>query len=333
MKFIDEINLYISSGIGGNGLNSFSSFRNNKFPDGGNGGNGGNVYFIGNKNLNNFYDFKFMGHYKAENGDNGQKSCKTGKNGKNLFINVPLGTLIYDNERNICLGELLCNKDILLIAKGGHKGYGNYYFKHRFSNALKIGGKSTVKFLHLELRLLADIGLLGHPNVGKSLFFNTYTKSLSSVKDYKFTTLHPKLGSLIESNRNIVIADIPGIIKNFTTGKGLGFKFLKHISKTSILIHIFDITKSKIKILKNISNINKEIKQFDIRLANKEKWLIFNKNDLINKLNLDLLLYKILKKFNYKLFFFISLKKKVGLKKTLFNLKKFFYLFHRKKNA
>lgn len=328
MKFIDEIDIYIASGNGGDGLVSFSKIKNTKItPDGGNGGCGGNVYISGNKNYITLYKLKFKTIYRAQNGLTGGKNKKTGKNGKNLYIQVPLGTIIYDNERKLYLGEIIKHADTLLIAKGGKGGIGNHHFKNKNIIKLNIGEISEIKFLHLELYMLAHIGLLGYPNTGKSMFLNKFTNTNSKVASYIFTTVSPHLGEFKhEYKKKIIIADIPGIIKDASLNKGLGFKFLKHLSKTDLLFHIFDfstITTYR-QFLKDIIIINKELIKFDKNLFTKEKWLIINKTDLTNKYVYKNYSNKSLKKFNYKYIFFISLENETGLKKLSFNIKEYF---------
>lgn len=328
MKFIDEIDIYVSSGCGGNGLVSFSKIKNTKItPDGGNGGYGGNVYIRGNKNCITLYNLNFRATYKAQNGLAGGKNRKTGKNGKNLYICVPLGTVIFDNERKIHLGEIIKHEETLIVTKGGRGGIGNHYFKNKNINKLNIGSSSEVKFLHLELYMLAHIGLFGYPNAGKSMFLNTFTNANSKIASYAFTTLSPYIGDFkYNSKQKIIIADVPGVIKNASLNKGLGFKFLKHLSKTKLLFHIFDlssITNDK-QFLKNIIIINKELIKFDNALFKKEKWLIINKIDLIKEYTYENFFKKISKKFNYKHIFFVSLLNKIGLKKLSFNIKEYF---------
>ena len=328
MKFIDEINIYISSGNGGSGLISFSKIKSNKTtPDGGNGGTGGIVYMSGNKNYSTLDKLKTKFKYKAEDGLSGGNNYKSGKNGNDLYIDVPLGIVIYDNERKVCIGEILNHKEILLIAKGGKGGYGNNLFKKNIIKKITSGVPGEIKFLHLELHLLADIGLLGYPNAGKSLLLNNLTNAKSKVAPYIFTTLHPILGNLkFYNNKNIIIADIPGIIEKASYGKGLGFNFLKHLSKTKLLFHIVDTSKisNEKKLKKELITINKELKNFDDKVFLKDKWLIFNKIDLIENYKNININKKICLKFHYKNIFFISLRKKSCLKKLLFNIKEYF---------
>lgn len=330
MFFVDSIDLYISSGKGGNGCVSFnkSVYGILGKADGGNGGKGGDVYFIGNKNIKTFSDLKFNLNYKAGDGLNGESNFRTGKSGIDLYIYVPFGTCVYDTERNILICEILNDNDKFLVLKGGRPGCGNFFLKSCEKNIfdkLLLGGASKVARFHLELKLLADVGLLGFPNVGKSLFINRVSNVFSRVGEYPFTTLHPVLGTLKFLNfKKILIADIPGIIEGSCLGFGLGFNFLKHLLKTKLLLHFIDAVKinSKSDLLKELVIFNNELKTYNIDLLNITKWIIINKNDLIfDFYSIDKAL---LLKFNYSNIFYISAKKNIGLKKLCFNICEFF---------
>jgi GTPase len=320
MVFIDSINIYISSGRGGSGSNSFTQRKNsnNKFPDGGNGGNGGNIYFKGDKSITTFSNLKRKNIYKAKDGENGKNNLKTGKNGDDLIINIPIGTIIYDKNRNLILAEINKDKQKILVSKGGRCGYGNAYLKNIDNNNKKklfIGGKSEVNLLHLELRLMSDIGIFGYPNVGKSTIINNMCNVVSKIGNYPFTTLHPVLGKLELSDKdNIIISDMPGIIEKASLGIGLGFDFLKHLLKTRLLFHVIDITNSESykSFLKEILTLNFEIKQYNKILFKKKKWIILNKYDLIKN--------------NYSHIFYVSVKKQYGFRKLCFNIYEYFKL-------
>lgn len=330
MKFFDEINIYISSGKGGDGLFSFSKNKNakNKKADGGNGGDGGNVYLIGDKNYLTLYKLKFKKTYKAEDGYNGKKNNKNGKNGKDLLIRVPVGTTVYDNERKIYIGEIKKNKEKILVAHGGRKGYGNSNLKsvNKLKNKLKNGELSEIKFIHLEIFLISDIGLIGFPNAGKTSIINKISNSNNKVDNYDFTTISPNLCVLNFFFKNqITITDIPGIIKYASKGKGLGFNFLKHISKNKLILNIVDLNKeAKNNFLKQIFILKIEIENFDKNILNKKKWLILNKIDLIKKFENIILINKIKKKLNFENIFFTSIKKNNGIKKLCFNINECF---------
>jgi len=326
MKFIDEINIYVSSGQSGDGLFSFS---NRKTPDGGNGGRGGSIYLICDNNVFTFYNLKFMSIYKAENGINGQRNKRTGRTGNDLFIKVPIGTIVYDGERNVFLGELVSHGDKLLIASSGRPGYGNAYLKRSFWDVgrLKRGSESVLRFLHLELNLLSDIGLLGFPNVGKSSFINEISNVYSKVGDYKFTTLVPILGILRNyNNRSIVLSDLPGIISFSSDGLGLGFNFLKHLLKTKLLLHFIDLSiiYNKYIFFSETFIINNELKKFDTSFLKKKKWFILSKCDLVRNVYFFSFLKFLLKRYECDFIFVISSNKKYGFKKLSFNLGEYF---------
>lgn len=324
MTFIDEINIYVSSGKGGDGSNSFFKKKNTKYkiPDGGNGGDGGDVYIKGNKSYLTFLKIKSNKTYKAEDGNNGKKNKKNGKNGKNLIIEVPIGTVIYDKEKKIYIGEIKNEEQKILITKGGKKGFGNYYQNNK--NKIQFGEKQKIKLIHLELFIIAQVGLLGFPNVGKSSLINKITNKKAKVENYNFTTLYPNIGTLKgKLKKNILIADIPGLIKSSHKGKGLGINFLKHLTKNKLLLHIIEIENENIyKVIKNTLILENELKSFDQIFAKKKKWIIINKIDLKHIYNKNYI--KTFMKMKYELTFFISAKHNLGIKKLIFNLKEYF---------
>ncbi|HIH2763655.1 MAG TPA: Obg family GTPase CgtA [Candidatus Azoamicus sp.] len=330
MTFFDEINIYVASGKGGNGLFSFSKNKNSKYKtsDGGNGGNGGNVYIKGNDNYLTLHKLKFKNKYTAENGAPGRKNNKSGKTGKNLNIDVPIGTIIYDKERKIYLGEIKKDGEKILVAKGGRSGYGNSNLNNinNLKTNLKLGGEPEIKFLHLELFLITDIGLLGLPNVGKSSLINKITNSFYKTSNYDFTTLEPNIGILKYFSKNkISIADIPGIIKFASKGKGLGLSFLKHLSKNKLLFNVVEVkNENLISIIKQIIIVKNELKHFDDNLLKKDKWLILNKIDINQKIEIKYIKEHFKKKINFNNIFFISIKKNIGIKKLCFNINEFF---------
>ncbi len=336
MFFVDFIDLYLSSGRGGNGAVSFLSTVSgvSKKPDGGNGGRGGDIYFVGDRNLKTFSKLKYNVNYKAEDGANGRGNCKTGKNGSDLKVKVPLGTIIYDVERNLFFGEVLSDGEELLVLRGGRAGYGNFFLRscdQLIFNKLVIGGCSKVIHVHLELKLLSDVSLLGFPNAGKSSLITNISNVFSAVSDYPFTTLQPIIGAVrLKYFNDLVFADLPGIIKNSCLGAGLGFNFLKHLTKTRLLLHVVDLSilHSKISFFRNLLVINNELKRYNIDLFKIEKWLVFNKIDLVDDLNFEFLNKNVLLKFNYTNLFFISSKYKIGLKKLCFNINEFFSLYN-----
>jgi GTP-binding protein len=335
MFFLDSIDLLVSSGKGGNGSISFSGSVSGVFkkPDGGNGGAGGDVYFIGDKNLKTFNSLNYNINYKAEDGANGKGNRKTGKNGSDLFIRVPLGTIVYDVERSLFFGEILVDGACLLVLKGGRGGYGNFFLKSCddiIFDRLIVGGESKIMHFHLELRTLSDIGLLGFPNAGKSFFITRVSNVVSKVAEYAFTTLHPVFGVVSSSFfSDVLVADLPGIVKNSSHGVGKGFSFLKHISKTKLLLHIIDVSliKSNFSLLRGLVIVNNELNNYNINFSRIEKWLVFNKIDLVSELKFSFSDKKFLLKFGYTNFFFISAKDLIGIKKLRFNINEFFSSF------
>lgn len=328
MKFVDEVTIIIKAGNGGHGC---SSFRREKYiefggPDGGDGGNGGSVYFLGVENINTLEDFRHQSHFKAENGENGKGKNMTGKCGNDLNIPVPLGTEIYDSKSNKLLGEIINKDEKLLIASGGRRGLGNLKFKssinrapRKFTKGLE-GGEVEVK---LELKLLADVGLLGKPNAGKSSILASMTDAKPKVADYPFTTLNPILG-VVKSNYDdtFVLADIPGLIKGASKGQGLGIQFLKHLARTKILLHVVDGSNIDYsEIMSNIESTNDELSEFSNSLIEKKQYIIINKIDSIDDSNLEEIKSDLSKYYNKDEIFYISAITREGidiLKKELF---------------
>ena len=247
MKFIDEVSIDVKAGDGGNGLASFRRLKNipKGGPDGGDGGNGGSIIFRSVNNLNTLSKFRFQRKFEAENGKRGGSQNKTGSDGKDLVIEVPCGTLLYDLETDNPLADLINNQDELLICKGGKGGFGNLRYKsstNRSPTKFTEGKEGDSLSLRLELRLLADIGLLGKPNAGKSSLVRAVSSAKPKVADYAFTTLHPSLGVVDYSeNSSFVISDIPGLIAGASEGVGLGIQFLKHLSRTKVIVQIVDV--------------------------------------------------------------------------------------------
>lgn len=287
MKFVDEVTIDITAGKGGDGC---LSFRREKFvpyggPNGGDGGNGGNVYLVADIGLNTLVDFRFTRLFRAKPGGNGKGSECTGKNGQDLYIKVPVGTLVFDVETEEFLGDLTKSAQTLLVAKGGQHGLGNVHFKsstNRAPHRITKGMPGETRTLRLELQVLADVGLLGLPNAGKSTFLRAVSAARPKVADYPFTTLHPHLGVVsIELDRNFVIADIPGLIEGAAEGYGLGVQFLRHLSRTRLLLHIVDITPDNRDPVQDILSIIQELEKYSPELATRERWLVLNKVDLL----------------------------------------------------
>ena len=328
MKFVDEVEIEVKAGKGGNGI---ASFRREKYiefggPDGGDGGDGGNIYLKGTKNLNTLADFRTKKKFDAQNGENGMGKNKTGKNGEDLDILVPLGTIVCNAESGLKISELIEDNQRLLVAKGGKHGFGNLRFKsstNRAPRKFTKGALGEELNLKLELRLLADAGFLGKPNVGKSSLMRAMTKAKPKVANYPFTTLNPSLGVVdIGYGESYVIADIPGLIEGAAEGIGLGTQFLKHLSRTNILLHVLDIQNfSSEGKINDLTSINNELEKFDVKLANKRQYLIFNKVDLLDTRELEEKKKYILNYYDEKEVFFTSAVGNIGiedLKKKIF---------------
>jgi len=329
MKFVDEVEIEVKAGKGGNGI---ASFRREKYiefggPDGGDGGDGGNIYLKGTKTLNTLADFRTQKKFNAQNGENGMSKNKTGRNGVDLDILVPLGTIVCNAENDVFITELIKDQERLLVAKGGKHGYGNLRFKsstNRAPRKFTKGSPGEELNLKLELKLLADAGLLGKPNAGKSSLLRAMTKAKPKVANYPFTTLNPSLGVVdIGFGESYVIADIPGLIKGAASGIGLGTQFLKHLSRTNILLHVVDIQNANID--KELNEINLELEEYDKDLRNKEQYIVFNKIDLLDKLALERIKEEIYKIYDKKTVFFTSTINNIGidiLKKKMLELLK-----------
>tara|TARA_Y100001970_G_scaffold248029_1_gene317223 strand:+ start:84 stop:1103 length:1020 start_codon:yes stop_codon:yes gene_type:complete len=290
MKFIDEVSIDVRAGDGGNGLASFRRLKNipKGGPDGGDGGQGGNIIFRSVNNLNTLSKFRYQRKFEAENGKKGGSQNKTGADGADQIIEVPCGTLLFDSETENSIADLVNHHDEILICKGGRGGFGNLRYKsstNRSPTKFTEGKSGESLNLRLELRLLADIGLLGKPNAGKSSLVRAVSSAKPKVADYAFTTLHPSLGVVDYSeNSSFVISDIPGLIAGASKGIGLGIQFLKHLSRTQVIVQIVDIFgKSSFEIIEEINELSHEIKAFDPMLVNKVRWLALNKIDLLDE--------------------------------------------------
>ena len=290
MKFVDEATIRVEAGKGGNGC---LSFRREKFiprggPDGGDGGDGGSVYLEVNEGLNTLADFRHAHLFRAEHGQNGMGKECYGKKGEDLTIKVPLGTLVYDDATDELIGDLVNNGDRLLVAKGGSHGLGNIRFKsstNRTPRRSTNGTPGEERDLRLEMQVLADVGLLGFPNAGKSTFIRQVSAARPKVADYPFTTLYPHLGVVqIEREQSFVIADIPGLIEGAAEGIGLGVNFLKHLSRTNLLLQFVEYTPYKDidSMVQEIKVLENELASYDEALYRRERWLVINKIDLMD---------------------------------------------------
>lgn len=288
MKFLDEVEILVEAGKGGAGC---VSFRREKFiplggPNGGDGGDGGSVYLKANSNLNTLIDFHYNRLYKAQRGDNGKGSDCAGKKGDDLILEVPVGTEIYDVDTEERIGDLTEPGQIERVAQGGWHGLGNARFKsstNRSPRQSTPGQPGEMRRLKLSLKLLADVGLVGLPNAGKSSLIRAISAAMPKVADYPFTTLKPHLGVVsLEHGRSFVIADIPGLIPGAAEGAGLGIRFLKHLERTRLLLHVIDVCPTDgSDLLANIAIIEKELIKYSPALAAKPRWFVLNKIDLL----------------------------------------------------
>ena len=331
MKFLDEIKIFIKSGDGGSGC---CSFRREKFieyggPDGGNGGKGGDIIVKCLNSLNTLIDYKYKQHCIAKNGKPGMKKNKTGKNGNDLIINVPVGTEILMDDKKTLIKDLSKRNDQIIIAFGGNGGLGNINYKsstNRAPRKFTKGEKGEEKWLYLKLKLIADIGIVGLPNAGKSSFIKKISAAKPKIADYPFTTITPNLASVIINNNELTFADIPGIIEDAHKGKGLGLNFLSHIERCKILLHLIDVSDSNF--VKNYKIIRNEIKKYKNKVEKKNELICLTKCDLLQK---DELKDKIseLKNICKKEIYFCSNITGEGIKEVL---KKLENLYGKKKN-
>jgi len=288
MKFVDEAPIFVCAGNGGSGC---LSFRREKYiakggPDGGDGGDGGSVYLEGDADLNTLVDYRYQPKYRAQTGASGSGKNCTGAKGDDLVLRVPVGTSVFDIETDELLGDITADKERLLVAQGGFHGLGNTRFKSSVNRAPRQtspGSEGEQKNLKLELKVLADVGLLGLPNAGKSTFIRAVSSAKPKVANYPFTTLVPNLGVVkVEQHRSFVVADIPGLIEGASEGAGLGIRFLKHLTRCRVLLHIVDMFPfDGSDPLENAKNIVNELEQFSSGLVGRERWLVLNKTDLL----------------------------------------------------
>jgi GTP-binding protein len=290
MKFVDEASIHVIAGKGGAGS---ASFRREKYipfggPDGGDGGDGGSVYLEGDSGLNTLVDFRHRRIYKAENGVLGKGQQRYGKGGEDIYIRVPLGTIVIDELNETLVGDVTEHGQHLLVARGGRGGLGNVHFKsstNRSPRKFTPGAQGEDLQLHLEMKVLADIGLLGFPNAGKSTLISTVSAARPKVADYPFTTLYPNLGVVrIGFDSSFVIADIPGLIEGAAEGAGLGVQFLKHLQRTKLLMHLVEIAPlDEMPPEDAIRKLEQELVNFDKELGEKPRWLVFTKIDTLDQ--------------------------------------------------
>ena len=290
MKFLDQVKIYIKAGDGGNGS---PSFRREKFiefggPDGGDGGKGGSIILKSERNLNTLIDYRYQQHHKAERGGGGAGKNRTGRGGDNLILKVPIGTQVFEEDNKTLIYDFKNEKEEFVAANGGKGGLGNTRFKSSTNRAPRKFTKGTVGeeyVIWLQLKTIADIGIIGLPNAGKSSLLASITSATPKIANYKFTTLNPNLGVAVYDNKEITLADIPGLIEGAHTGIGLGIKFLKHIERCKTLIHLIDITEENIENL--YKQVRNELGKYSKNLLKKDELIVFNKIDLIDKSKLS----------------------------------------------
>ena len=285
MKFLDQAKIYVKAGNGGSGS---SSFRREKYvefggPDGGDGGTGGSVIFESERNLNTLIDFRYKQHFNAEHGKSGSKKNKTGGGGKDLILQVPTGTQIFEEDNNTLIYDFTKDKERFVVATGGEGGLGNTRFKSSTNRAPRkktLGKKGEEFWVWLQLKVIADAGIIGLPNAGKSSLLSRCTRAKPKIANYPFTTINPNLGVLNINHKEVILADIPGLIEGSHKGVGLGDKFLRHIERCKVLIHLIDISEKDI--IGNYLKIRNELSKYDKGILKKKEIVIFNKSDLVN---------------------------------------------------
>ena len=286
MKFLDQIKIYIKAGNGGDGS---PSFRREKFvefggPDGGDGGKGGSIILRSERNLNTLIDYRYLQHHKAERGKDGAGKKRTGRNGKNLFLKVPIGTQVFEEDNKTLIFDFKKQGEEFVAANGGKGGLGNVRFKSSTNRAPRKFTKGQIGenfIVWLQLKSIADIGIIGLPNAGKSSLLAAITNANPKIASYQFTTLNPNLGVASYDDKEITIADIPGLIEGAHKGTGLGIQFLKHVERCKSLLHMIDITNDDIK--KSYNQVKNELKNYSTKLSKKKELIVLNKTDLIDK--------------------------------------------------
>ena len=286
MKFLDQVKIFVKAGDGGSGS---PSFRREKFiefggPDGGDGGKGGSIILRAERNLNTLIDFRYQQHFKAERGRDGSGKNKTGRGGENLVLKVPIGTQVFEEDNKTVIYDFKKKNEEFILAIGGKGGFGNTRFKSSTNRAPKKFTKGVIGeefWIWLQLKTIADVGIIGLPNAGKSSLLASLTSANPKIANYKFTTLNPNLGVAMYDDKEITLADIPGLIEGAHTGTGLGIKFLKHIERCKTLLHLIDITEKDL--VKSYKQVRDELKKYSKDLLKKEELVVFNKIDLIEK--------------------------------------------------
>ena len=304
MKFLDQVKIYIKAGDGGSGS---PSFRREKFiefggPDGGDGGKGGSVVLKSERNLNTLIDFRYQQHFKAKRGGDGKGKNQTGRGGENLYLKVPVGTQVFEEDNKTLIFDFKEENEEYVVAVGGKGGFGNTRFKSSTNRAPKKftkGTKGEDYWIWLQLKTIADVGIIGLPNAGKSSLLAAITSATPKIANYKFTTLNPNLGVAVYDDKEITLADIPGLIEGAHEGVGLGIKFLKHIERCKSLLHMIDITEDDLK--KSYSQVRKELKNYSKDLLKKDEIVVLNKIDLLDDKEVKKIKDNFLKKYKVKL--------------------------------
>ena len=322
MKFLDQTKIHLKAGAGGSGS---ASFRREKFiefggPDGGDGGHGGSIVFVADKNLNTLIDFRYQQHVKAENGQDGKGKKKTGRSGKDLILKVPFGTQIFEEDNNTLIEDLTRSEQKIIVAKGGKGGLGNVRFKSSINRAPRKktdGGKGENFWIWLQLKVIADIGIVGMPNSGKSSLLSVLTSAKPKIANYPFTTINPNLGVTNYDNKEVTLADIPGLIEGAHEGIGLGDKFLRHIERCKNILHLIDITNDNL--LENYSKVRKELFKYSNKLTKKKEIIVFNKTDMISEDEINKKIDIFNKKIKKKIYTISAIKHKglTAIKKVL----------------
>ena len=313
MKFLDQTKIYVKAGDGGSGS---ASFRREKFiefggPDGGDGGKGGSIIFVVNKNLNTLIDFRYQQHFKAKRGGDGKGKNQTGRGGENLYLKVPVGTQVFEEDNKTLIFDFKEESEEFVVALGGRRGFGNTRFKSSTNRAPKKftkGTKGEEFLIWLQLKTIADIGIIGLPNAGKSSLLAAITSATPKIANYKFTTLNPNLGVAVYDDKEITLADIPGLIEGAHEGVGLGIKFLKHIERCKSLLHMIDVTEENLK--KSYSQVRKELKNYSKDLLKKDELVVLNKIDLLEDKEVKKIKNDFLKKYKVNLITLSTLDKK-----------------------
>tara|TARA_B100000446_G_scaffold136606_1_gene128905 strand:- start:188 stop:1174 length:987 start_codon:yes stop_codon:yes gene_type:complete len=322
MKFLDQAKIYVKAGDGGKGS---ASFRREKFiefggPNGGDGGKGGSIKLVCEKNLNTLIDFRYQGHFNAERGEDGKGQNKTGKSGSDLILKIPIGTQVLEEDNKTLIFDCTKEDQSFVVANGGKGGLGNTRFKsstNRAPRKITKGALGEDFWIWLQLKTIADIGIIGLPNAGKSSLLAALTKAKPKIANYQFTTLNPNLGVTSYDNKELTLADIPGLIEGANEGVGLGYKFLKHIERCKNLLHLIDITETNL--LKCYFQVRKELKKYSDKLINKKEIVVLNKTDLIDKEEILKITNELKKKIKTKIFIISTVKKEglLDLKKIL----------------